>query len=1767
VGVKHQPGGPASSDPLGDVTPQDALTEVGWLLGSTLDLDRVLDAVAGRCRALLHVRAAGIFRVRPETGHLVYERGVGFSADFIRTLRVRPGEGTTGRALSERTAVWSRDLLDDAAIALEPATRELVQREGYRGVLSVPLLSPGGANGVLAAYWWEPHVPSEREIGLMSALAGQAAVALDNARLYAAAQARGKRLATLARLTETLTATLSLEEVLDRVVQSAVELFDSATAGLWLPEEDGRSLALRSQAGRASALDIGLVERAVAARTPLVVADLRGDDRLRGRAPAGAEGAASYAAVPLVLADRAVGALGLALREERTFTEEDLSLLQSLGNHAAIAIGNARRFAEEQARKTHLAGLLEVSKTMGALVPADEAKLLDAVASEAARLLGLDNAGFRLVEGDELVVAGTAGHARETMLRDRIKLGESLSGQVAASGRTLLCDLNAASGILSEHLAADRRLGYTSFLGVPLRVRDRIIGVLTFRGRRPFGRADQELAETFAGQAAIAIDNARLYREAESQAEHMRAVAELGRALVSTFEVDRILEMVTAQARESLGMREVGLCLEGPETGRLRFVLGPAVADGVVWGHELSPGEGVAGLALAQGRPVWTADILADPAIQLRPETRARLAELGSRAVLAVPLVRGRPFGALVVHREVGHRFDDREVGHLSMFASQVAVAVQNARLYAETRRRLEETRALLEVEEILNSPLDPGRRLKEVAIRIAQVCRADRCTIERWDGDRVLPLMSQFADGHRDDRLWQRFSELQAYAPRDVPAYARIVDTRRPVAILDAAASDLIPPEWSLVFGQRSMLLVPLARHDAVIGVLILDRLEPGVPFETWQMELATAIAGQLALSIENTRLYTEAQERLRETTTLLAVGQALSHPGDPVEVMRQVARELGRTFKADMVGVYVIDERREALVPLAGYHVPKHLVESFLTSPFVLDRCPWLREALRKGQGAWSPDVGEELGLDPAKFEGVGRAAVLLAPTMVRGEASGALFLVWWGDGRQFDAAEARLLEGVAGQVGLAMEIADLVRQGQQKRQETETLLSVSRILASTLDLEALPRQLLRHVVRALGGDMGGIWLLDEGRDVLMPLVGYHVPKDVLATFRDLRISLIEPSLMAEAIGSRRPAISRGAGPDPRVPPALRALSEDATNLFVPIIVKDRIMGGLGVSWRGLGREVLDQELRLVEMVASQAGVALQNAQLFRDNQRRVEELSVLHQVSRVVTGQLDQRGLLEAVRECIARVLDVRFLVVLLLDDAGERVEVALRVRDGVRVDGDPRGYPRRQAGLTTVVLDIERPIRTADYAAECLRYGVEPTPASAGLPNWLGVPMAAGDRLLGILALRSPDRAFTSRDERLLSNIADLVALALRSAQLYEERARAYGELAAAHDQLVRTEKLRAMGEMASGVAHDFNNVLAAILGRAQLLRDKVDDPKLKRWIEVIERSAMDGARTVKRLQEFTRIRRDQPVVAVNLNQVLQEALEATEPSWRDGPRRRGVEIEATLQLAPSLPAIPGDPAELRDAMTNLVLNAVDAMPRGGRLVLATARTGDLVELTVTDTGTGIPEAIRQRIFDPFFTTKGPKGTGLGLSMAYGILGRHGARITVESEEGRGTTFRLVFRPAEGALPTDVPEASPPDAPTGLSCLVVDDEEVVGEVLGDMLTSAGHAAAVVRSGADAVARLGAGAVDVVFTDLAMPGMSGWEVARAAKARSSTLPVILVTGFGVEVAPEDLEHNGVDAVLAKPLRLDDIQRVLASLRPAPGEGRGVSPGGVPA
>jgi GAF domain-containing protein/ActR/RegA family two-component response regulator len=1309
-------------------------------------------------------------------------------------------------------------------------------------------------------------------------------------------------------------------------------------------------------------------------------------------------------------------------------------------------------------------------------------------------------------------------------------------GQTARTGEHTVVDLDPArikDPTLKEAVASE---GYRTQLSLPIPVQGATWGVMALvsREQRRFDADELTLLNAAAHQVGLAVGRAALFAELRRKSHRLEILTRVAQGLAATLPGEEMLQRVAEAAREMFdaAVARVWLVDDDGETLSVRVSSGLEVSGGV---DRLRVGEGFVGRVAATRAPLTIPDLASDSL----PLNTQRLRARGLAAFAGVPLLIGeRVLGVLAIGLTERHEYSAEELDVFTSLANSAAVALENARLFSIERARRQQIAALADIERELAAVLDAERLPALIVERATGLFKASGALWTLDDDRGLVP------------RAW-RGQELagQRLAPGEGFAGLAISE-RRGIITNDYARSPHAAPRF-VAAGVRSVIVQPLILRDRPLGVLTMSRAgAEAAPFGVEDLALLQSFAAHAATALENTRLYAEAQERLRETSTLLAVGRVLSQPDAGRDAMRRVAAEVARAFGADMVGAYLLDERKERLIAAGGYHVPKDLLPFFQQRPLVLGDFPWLLESWRQGRAAWSSDVPNDPRFDRGWVENLPAHSVLFVPTLARGEPVGGLFLVWWHAGRTFERAEIRLVEGVAAQVGLAAENADLARQTQVKLAETQTLLSVSRALSSTLDFQALLRHFLRAVATTLGADCVGSWLVQEDGEWLEPAAGYRVPPERLAVFREFRVSLLKHPFYAQAARTRRPVFTSDAMHDSRIPATIREQGPHRSQLFVPVVVKDRMIGAFAAVWWQTPREFSEGEIALMEAIANQAGVALENGRLFEENRQRLEELLVLHDLSRAVTGQLERGAIVDAVHRHIARVLDARNLVVIVRDAEREELEVVLRLTDGADDPRQPRRYPLGDIGLMSVVLATSRPVRTDDYAAECARHGVEPIQGAAELRYWLGVPMTAGEQVLGVIVLRGGPRPFRAADERLLLNIGHLAALALRSVRLFEERTRAYGELAAAQDQLVRTEKLRALGEMASGVAHDFNNLLASVLGRAQLLMRRVQDPQQLQWLRVIERSALDGAQTVRRLQEFTRIRRDQPMVPLDVTQLVRDALDITQSRWREEPVSRGVVIEVRSELAP-VPPILGDAAELREALTNLILNAVDAMPTGGTLGLVTTAGDDHVEIAVSDTGVGIPPAVREKIFDPFFTTKGPHGTGLGLSLTYGIVARHGGSVSVDSEEGRGSTFRLSF-PSAATVETPTPASvrTAATAPRTLRCLVVDDEEPVRTVLADVIESAGHHATMVGDGAEAIERFRAEAFDVVLTDLAMPRVSGWQVARVVKQVAPRVPVVLVTGFGVELTPEERRTHGVDHVLVKPLQIQEILDALAEV-----------------
>ena len=362
------------------------------------------------------------------------------------------------------------------------------------------------------------------------------------------------------------------------------------------------------------------------------------------------------------------------------------------------------------------------------------------------------------------------------------------------------------------------------------------------------------------------------------------------------------------------------------------------------------------------------------------------------------------------------------------------------------------------------------------------------------------------------------------------------------------------------------------------------------------------------------------------------------------------------------------------------------------------------------------------------------------------------------------------------------------------------------------------------------------------------------------------------------------------------------------------------------------------------------------------------------------------------------------------------------------------------------------------------------------------------------------------------------------------------------------QLVQSERIRVLGRMASGVAHDFNNILAAILGQAELmLMDPDNGENTVGGLEIIQKAALDGADTVKRIQEFTRVARQRKFTKLKVNDVVRDAIRMTEPRWKDEPQRDGININLSMELDSRL-FMTGSAPDLREALTNMIFNAVEAMPDGGALSVKTYDEGDNVCVSISDTGAGIASDTQDSIFEPFFTTKSVRHAGLGLSVAYGIIKRHNGKIHVDSVTGKGAAFIIkltAFREATQEQESTVMAVEAGKA----NVLVIDDQEDIRDLLTNILARFNHNVVAVADGMAGVEAYQSGNYDIVLTDLGMPEMSGWEVADRIKTIDPEVEVAVITGWGVELDEDELKRKNVDSVISKPFSVRQILEIVST------------------
>jgi PAS domain S-box-containing protein len=607
------------------------------------------------------------------------------------------------------------------------------------------------------------------------------------------------------------------------------------------------------------------------------------------------------------------------------------------------------------------------------------------------------------------------------------------------------------------------------------------------------------------------------------------------------------------------------------------------------------------------------------------------------------------------------------------------------------------------------------------------------------------------------------------------------------------------------------------------------------------------------------------------------------------------------------------------------------------------------------------------------------------------------------------------------------------------------------------------------------------------------------------------------------------------------------------------IPVIWRRRHKAGHWIWLEGVATNLLDDP-SVGAIVTNYRDITERLAHETRLGEQ-LQRLALLSRITHAIGERQDLRSIFQVVVARLEDELPVDFCCICLYDMGENRLTVncvgersvaaatQLRMDQGSVVPIDENGLARCLHGQLVYEPDI----------------AATPFPfpqrlAGAGLGAMVIAPLLVESQVFGVLiCARRAAQSFSSAECEFLRQASEHTALAAHQAQLYGALQQAYDDLRQTQQQFMQQERLRALGQMASGIAHDINNAISpvALYTEALLEREPNLSDRARNHLEIIQRAVDDVAQTVARMGEFYRMREPQiSLVPVDLNKLVRQVVDLTRARWSDMAQQRGAAVDVRLELADDLPPIAAVESQIRDALVNLVFNAVDAMPQGGSLTLRTrAAEGTRRQtalLEVIDSGIGMDEETKRRCLEPFFTTKGTRGTGLGLAMVYGVAQRHGATIDIDSEPGKGTTVRLAFNVAAAEPVVTSGSHKPPVGP--MRVLIVDDDPLLLKSLRDALESDGHEVTTASGGQAGInafveSHAAGTPFPVVITDLGMPHVDGRKVAATIKASVPETFVIMLTGWGRRLVAEGDVPPGVDQVLSKPPKLTELRTALSN------------------
>ncbi len=1383
----------------------NTLYEVGRSL-STLDSNLILSIIAEQIVSVLGVDVCAVFL------HDLDPSGNG----WIELKALHESDGTASSLAGTRFNIaeqaWLRKLAGEAGYAtvgsaetdarLDETLRSTLMTLGVRSCLLVGLYAHKEPRGfIVAAEHQATRAFSEDEIQVCQALAHQAVIAIENARLYEktdeALNRRLRELATIEEIDHELGSTLDYDRAIDLVLERAIEACGASSGAIGILMADGQQLAARFQGSKEIgaapppaisewSIDQGVVGRVVRTGQPALIADVSQDRDYAEVAPA----TRSELAVPIVREEQVIGVLNLESDHPAAFTQDDLHFMEHLAEHAAIAIENARLFREERQRVQILSAIGEISHEIG--VSLDLQRTLDLILNRVKDLVDYDMAEICLWDESRQILTtwASAGNSDYTTRAGGLyRLDEGYTGWIARNQQELLIpDTATRQDVQPKVIAED--VAIRSYVGLPLTTGETFVGTLELASEQTgyYTEDHLEILHIFANHAAVAIRNALLYEQTDerlqARVEEMTAFQRTTQELNATLELDRILQVVLESAIQTIGATHGNVMLVNLETEQFALRAAQGYSD-----EELASVEET---LLDLGSNSLTRQVLESRQARIVDDAHLEphpvCVRADTRSALAVPIFyEGAIVGIIHLRHTEVEAFDQDSLNFVQALAEQAAIAIGNALRFEEQvklnialRGRTEQMTSLLAVGHKLRADVPLEDTLEEVAYAIQESVGFNVVLVSIVeDLESAAPMLrrvaaaglplDQFEEAKKVRHPLEQVEGLLREEYRQGSCHFFPFEKRDDWG----SGLQILTPmpeteEWEEGHWHRhDMLLVPLhGVGGRLLGHISVDDPRDGRRPSRQTLEALTIFANQAAVAVENATLYADAQRRADNLDLINRMSRALTQLLEPTQVLDTVVQSVAELLQCELSAIFQPDPFDGKLCPVASYGIDVAEISDLCFAP---------GEGLVGHVAATTtacliPDTDQE----PRFVTGpkpVG--AMMLAPIMAGRQLLGVLTA---GSTEKYALTQADQvpLATLADQAAVAMESARLFAHTQQAAVRLSLLNEIGRRAASQLELHEMLETTVSALHQNLGYDRVAAFLVEGATEELSVAAANE---GFWPLIPDRYRQEVGEGLIGAAAATGMTVLVNDTASDERY----RRIGawDSPASLSVPIKVAGEVIGVLHVE-ADQRRAFSEEDAAALEIAADQLAVAIHNASLFEETQRRVAELATINEIGRAISSALDADQLHELIYNQVSKLLDCRNFHIALVDPETELIHVEFLMEHGER---QPPVILKPGQGLTSYLVRTGQPILLTHGSKEFLKaenLKQEGPPAK----SWLGVPMIAEGRAIGAIAVQSYDQesAFDIDHLNLLTTIAGQAAVAFQNVSLFRERDRRINELA-------------------------------------------------------------------------------------------------------------------------------------------------------------------------------------------------------------------------------------------------------------------------------------------------------------------------------------------------------------------------------------------------